>query len=184
MYTTENLKKKLKLIEKEFLKITGKPFLPSPKDISLLLNWLEKGVPLWVIVEGIKAGWEKRKRRNPSIFSFKRYIEKAIISYRERIVGSKNRVIEKENLMIEEISNFLKNLPSELEFVKEIFEKALKILKSRKKEAQKMEILERLESQLESSLLEKFSIDGVEPSKTLKSLRIKYRIPRLLRFYY
>lgn len=178
------MKKELKILQKEFQKITGKPFLPSPKDMTLLLKWFERGVPVNVVIEGIKIGWEKGKRRKASISSFKRDIERAILSYRESIVGGKDEPLNKEILMLEEIKKFINNMPEELEFTRKIFEEALKTLKSRKKENVKMAILEKLESQLEKLLLEKFSKEGEPPEKTLKNLRLHYRIPRLLRYYY
>ncbi len=178
------MKKELKIIEKEFKGITGKPFLPSPKDLAILINWLEKGVPIQAIIDGLKIGWEKKKRRLPSISSFKKDIEKAILLHRERIIGEIKDEFNKEPLMIEEIKNFLKNTPSELEFTKVIFEKAIKTLKSRKNEAQKMAILERLEAQLEKALLKKFPNEGESSQKTLKNLRMSYKIPRLLRYFY
>ncbi len=178
------MKKKLKIIEREFRRITGKPFLPSPKDIAILVNWLEKGVPVNAIIDGLKIGWERKKKRNPSISSFKKDIERAILSYRESIVGGRNYKLDKESLMIEEIKNFLKNIPSEIEFTKSIFEKALRTLKSRKNEYQKMAFLENLEKELEKVLLEKFSNESESSEKVLRNLRMKYRIPRLLRYYY
>ncbi len=86
--------------------------------------------------------------------------------------------------MISEIKNFLKNIPSELEFTRGIFEEAIKILRSRRNEAQKSAILEKLENELERILLERFSKEGESTKKILKNLRMNYKIPRLLRYFY
>ncbi len=83
------MKKELRILEKEFQKITGKPFLPSPKDLTILMSWLERGVPVDAIIDGIRVGWEKKKRKRASISFFKRDIEKAILSYREKIIGER-----------------------------------------------------------------------------------------------
>lgn len=178
------MKKELKILQKEFQKITGRPFIPSPKDMVLLLKWFEKGVPINAIIEGIRMGWEKRKRKKASISSFKKDIERAILSYRENIIGGEKEPINKEILMLEEIKNFIRNIPVELEFTKGIFEEAIKILKSKKRENVKMAILEKLEGELEKLLLERFSKEGEPPEKIIKTLRLNYRIPRLLRYYY
>lgn len=178
------MKREIKILGKEFKKITGRPFFPSPKDMALLMNWLEKGVPLLAIIEGIKIGWEKKKRRNPTISSFRKDIERVIISYKESIVGRRGEELDKKSLMIEEIKNFLKILPSELEFTKTIFKKAIKTLNSKKREAEKICILEKLEAELEETLINRFSKEGDSPDKVLKNLRLNYKIPRLLRYFY
>lgn len=178
------MKKELKILEKEFQKITGKPFLPSPKDLTILMNWLERGVPVNAVIDGIKIGWEGKKRKRASISFFKKDIERAILSYRERIIGERKGEFNKEPLMINEIKNFLKNIPSELEFTRAIFEEAIKILRGKRNEAQKLAILEKLENELEEVLLERFSKEGESPKKVLKNLRINYKIPRLLRYFY
>jgi len=178
------LKKELKIIGKEFQKITGKPFLPSPKDMAILMNWLERGVPVNAIIDGIKIGWEGKKKKRATISFFKRDIERAILSYRERVIGERNGEFDREPLMINEIKNFLRNIPSELEFTRGIFEEAIKILRGRRNEAQKLAILEKLENELERNLLERFSKEGGSPMKVLKNLRMNYKIPRLLRYFY
>jgi len=178
------LKKELKILGKEFQKITGKPFLPSPKDMAILMNWLERGVPVNAIIDGLKIGWEGKKKKRATISFFKRDIERAIMSYRERIIGERNGEFNKEHLMINEIKNFLKNIPSELEFTRGIFEEAIKILRGRRNEVQKLAILEKLENELERILLERFSKEGESPKKVLKNLRMNYKIPRLLRYFY
>jgi hypothetical protein len=178
------LKKELKIIGKEFQKITGKPFLPSPKDMAILMNWLERGVPVNAIIDGIKIGWEGKKKKRATISFFKRDIERAILSYRERVIGERNGEFDREPLMINEIKNFLRNIPSELEFTRGIFEEAIKILRGRRNEAQKLAILEKLENELERILLERFSKEGESPKKVLKNLRMNYKIPRLLRYFY
>lgn len=178
------MKKELKIIGKEFQKITGKPFLPSPKDMAILMNWLERGVPVNAIIDGIKIGWEGKKKKRATISFFKRDIERAILSYRERVIGERNGEFDREPLMINEIKNFLRNIPSELEFTRGIFEEAIKILRGRRNEAQKLAILEKLENELERILLERFSKEGESPKKVLKNLRMNYKIPRLLRYFY
>ncbi len=178
------MKKELKILGKEFQKITGKPFLPSPKDMAILMNWLERGVPVNAIIDGLKIGWEGKKKKRATISFFKRDIERAIMSYRERIIGERNGEFNKEHLMINEIKNFLKNIPSELEFTRGIFEEAIKILRGRRNEVQKLAILEKLENELERILLERFSKEGESPKKVLKNLRMNYKIPRLLRYFY
>lgn len=178
------MKREIKILEREFKKITGRPFLPSPKDIALLMNWLEKGFPLPAIIDGIKIGWEKKKRRNPTISSFRKEIEKAIISYKESIVGRRGEEPDKDSLMIEEIKNFLKFLPPELEFTEVIFKEAIKTLNSKKREAEKMRILEKLETELEEILINRFSKEGDSPNRVLRNLRLNYKIPRLLRYFY
>ncbi|MGQ9617344.1 MAG: hypothetical protein ACUVUG_00070 [Candidatus Aminicenantia bacterium] len=180
----EALKKKVKLIEKEFQKITGKPFLPSPKDLSLLVRWIEMDIPVRLIIEGIKMGWEKRERKRPSIFAFKKDIERIIILNRENIVGSSNEKIDKDKLMAQEIKAFLRNIPNELYYTKEILEKALKTIKSKKNDMEKSAMLEKLESELEEILTEKLLKEGENKDKLLREARRKFRIPRLLRFYY
>ncbi len=180
----KTLEKKLKILGKEFQKITGKPFLPSPKDSAFLIKLMEKNFPLQIIIEGIKMGWQKKKRKCASISSFKKDIERAIISYRENMIGRASIEFDKEMAMIKEITDFLHGIPEELDFTKGIFQRALRIIKSRKGEDEKEKLLENLEAELEEILIKKYGKEGIAEKKILKELRWKFKIPRLLRYFY
>jgi hypothetical protein len=195
-----------------FLHERGAPFFLSSKDLDLISTWEKMGIPLKVVLEGVKRTFENqriRPRLRGKIHSLafcKLQVIKAFEQYKERKIGIHTRKYdrdEKRRKIKEEVQKFLSDIPLTLSYLEDIYARALKIL-SRKE--LKEEELEQIEEEIEELLfrhspekdkelarkeiLEKYSARGGEEFhsivklKLVKYLREKYRIPYISLFYY
>ncbi|MCP2520931.1 hypothetical protein NLC82_03860 [Candidatus Aminicenantes bacterium AC-335-A11] len=188
-------KKYYQEIAKRFFFWTGKgPFLSS-KDMTLIDFWRDKNIPLNIVLEAIDEAFENlepkalRKEIKTLYFCNKKVLD-AYRRYLERKIGLKGKSVgkkEKFENALKEINLFLNNLPKELEFLRSIYEKGLKLIKMKKEEE-----LEDLDNEVEFLIFynykDKFNKinenDDILKRKITKEIRKKYKIPYLSPFYY
>lgn len=199
-------------IAHNFLSRRGAPFFLSSTDIELIRTWEKVGIPLQVVMDGIERTFESersrsmRRHRIHSLAFCKLHVLKEFEQYRERKVGAhkrKEKRDEKRKRVKNEVRSFLMDFPPDLSHLRNIFNKAQKILSRREV---KEEELERLEEKIEALLLScypqqereeaKVEISQEYPSaaeeeihsllkiKLVKLLREKYKIPYISFFYY
>jgi hypothetical protein len=81
-------------IEDEFVKRRGSHLWVSPLDWSLIETWKQRGVPLHIVLRGIKSSFDSydhrlsRGRKVNSLFYCQQEIEAIFLEYRESRVGS------------------------------------------------------------------------------------------------
>lgn len=186
------------------------PFFLSPEEMDLIDRWQKKGIPLRVVLEGLKTAYELYKQKSsgshrPFNLKYARnFVYRAFASHRDRRVGKKR---EKEDDSSREgairaAKKFLVSCPSELEELKRLFQKALKLLSKPEGE----ELLEEMDEKVDVILLNKateadkteaedevrrkFSPKNAGEFSSLlslvlkKNLREKYRVPYLSPYLY
>lgn len=192
-----------------FFEHRGSPFFLSSKELELIKKWEEMKIPLNVVCEGIQKTFENPRKKGRKIHSLAYcdyQVLKSFEQYRERQVGQKNKVEnrdEKRKKVKNKIQEFLKYMPEELYFLKNIYTEGKRMLSSSNFEEQE---LEELDKKVRASLLAHI---GIEERKNVrknvlkdynltdekqierisrlaleKNLRDRYKIPYLSLFYY
>jgi len=195
-----------------FLQERGAPFFLSSKDLDLIATWEKMGIPLKVVLEGFERTFENRRTKPGlrgkihSLAFCKLQVIKAFEQYKERKIGTDRRGYErdeKRRKIKDEVQKFLRDVPSTLSYLEDIYAQALRIL-SRKNV--KEEELEQIEAEVEELLfkhspekekelakkeiLEKYShkegeeFQSIFKLKLVKFLREKHKIPYISFFYY
>ena len=196
-------------IAHHFFRHRGSPFFLSSKDLDLITCWEKIGIPLQVAMEGITRAFENlgsKQRKQNKILSLSYchpQVVKAFQQFKERRVGGKgsgsDRKDKKEKAMAE-IKTFIKILPIEVSFLKDVYSQAYELLFQNKAE----EELEPLDQEVERLLVEKFlqekpegrekdvRNDGrrnenqleIRKIKWVKQMRERHRIPYISLYYY
>ena len=197
-------------IARHFFRHRGTPFFLSSKDLDLITRWEKIGIPLRVVVEGITRAFENlgsKQRKQGKILSLSYchpQVVKAFHQFKERKVGSKgsgsDRRDKKEKAMAE-IKMFIKILPIEVSFLKNVYSQAYELLSQSKAEE---EALELLDQEVERLLMEKFLQEKPEERekdvqkdrgrnenqleirkiKWVKQVRERHKIPYISLYYY
>ena len=199
-------------IARTFVGLRGAPFVLSSRDIVTISSWEERGIPLRIVLEGIERAFERyRKRavggRKISSLSFcENEILRAHAEFRDRGVGRAEKGESREDKRRKikaEVERFLKSLPSEVNFLGEIYREALVVLN--RKEASE-DILERLDARAEELISKQadaadradaekrvradfpgrqaVELRGISQIELVKRWRERYRVPYLSYFYY
>ncbi len=199
-------------IARHFFKLRGAPFFLSSKELDLVARWEEMGIPLPVVLEGIESSFaslrikQGRKLKIQSLAYCTHHVLRAFEQHRDRRVGSRKEKVEREEKRKRaktEVRKFLLSLPLQVNYLKEPYSRAQKLLgrkpvneeelewieeevegliwknsSEREKEAvkEKLRIEHRFENQEEFQ--QAFKI------KVVKVLREKHRIPYISLFYY
>lgn len=199
-------------IARYFLARRGAPFFLSAKDLDLMATWEEAGIPLPVVLEGIDKAFDNHRLRlgkADKILSLSfcgNQVSKAFDQHRDRKVGGRRTSAsrgEKRGRVRSEIESFLAHLPSELQFLKDIFtearqklagpdfadealegldEKVDGLLLAQAGEEDKVKMTK--EIQADGKRLAKDELARVHDIKLIKYLRAKDKIPYLSLFYY
>jgi len=78
----------LRTIEQTFVKLRGRGFMLSPKEVSLVDSWYRAGVPARIIVRALHEGFERRAQRRQappgSLAYFESPIEAAVLDWKKR----------------------------------------------------------------------------------------------------
>ena len=199
-------------IARQFFAQRGAPFFLSSKEIDLIARWEKAGIPLPVVLEGIKRVFEKAKapklKRRPirSLLYCEFEVLAAFEQFKERNVGRKQDDsplrLKKEKAKAE-VKRFIETMPSSLNFLKDIYYQVKDILCEQEIEEEE---LESLEQQIEELLIENASPEEKEKVRNLikqeyefktdqefhlmwrikltKYLREKYRVPYVCLYYY
>lgn len=198
-------------IARAFFDLRGAPFVLSSKDQMTIATWEEEGVPLTIVLEGLRRAFDGYRKQNPEgkmpALSFCHHeVMKAFEEYRERRVGRARKVVsreEKRKRVWAEVERFRRELPSRWNHLQPILDEALRLLSG---PAVVEEELERLEEKLEAVLLEQAPEEekvevrrwvlaelsgrrqaGFEQAysiRLVKSLRQKLKIPHFPLYYY
>lgn len=201
-------------ITHHFLRLRGAPFFLSSRELNLIETWESMKIPLQVVLEGIDRTFEKKrlnssgKKRSkiPSLAFCDLQVLRAFEQFRDRRVGTEKRIMgreEKRKRARAEVKRFLENIPCEVDYLKDIYSKVLKLLSIRNVSEEE---LERREGEIEELILEKSSDKEKETVKKkisseyefrqeeefqrifrlrlLRLLRGRYRIPYVSLYYY
>jgi len=199
-------------IARTFLARRGAPFFLSAKDLDVVSSWEQAGIPLPVVVEGIEKAFENyrsgagKKSRVLAISFCGAQVTRAFERSRDRKVGGRRTALERRDkraFVRAEVEEFLKRIPSSLDFLKDIYLEAQKIMAD---PDMADEILERLDGEVENLLmiqapasdratmekeilaehkrLSREEVAAAAKIKLLKHLRDKYKVPYLSPFYY
>jgi hypothetical protein len=198
-------------IAREFLTHRGTPFFLSSKDLILIAQWEKMRIPLKVVLEGIERSFENyrmksgKKGKVTALAFCEPQVLRNFEQYRERQVGLKKKVVtqeERRKKIRDEVQRFLKDLHPQVNFLREVYSHAEKMLSRKNIEESELERMdEEVERILLSSCLEeekelvrKEVLNEFRPAegefsrifeaKLLKLLRNKYKIPYLSSFYY
>jgi hypothetical protein len=195
-----------------FFKHRGAPFFLSSKDLDFIARWEKMGVPLHVVLEGIERSFESyrrkpgRKVKIQSLAFCDLQVLRAFEQDRERKVGHKKRIVErreKRDRARAEVERFLAKIPKQINYLKEAYSLAQKVLSQSHFDEEE---LERIEGKIEeliwrnsvdeekervkSGVLKDYEFKQEEEFerifkiKLVKVLRDKYKIPYISLFYY
>ncbi len=199
-------------IAQAFFDLRGAPFVLSSRDMSVISSWEEMGIPLPVVLEGVRRAFESSRkrqagRRKMSSLSYcNAEVLKAFLEFKDRRVGRRSKEIfreEKKKKASIEVDRFLMSLSPEVGWLKDIYAEARRVL------GRKMvneDALEKMEGEVEELILRNApEADKTEVEKRIqaecrarpgpeardiykirlvKLIREKYKIPRLSLFYY
>ncbi|MFQ6082733.1 MAG: hypothetical protein ACE5WD_05165 [Candidatus Aminicenantia bacterium] len=211
MNETNNDSYYFQAIAQRFLYWSGHSLLLSPKDIDLIDSWKKKNIPLQVVLEGINRAFEKyraksgRKEKIKTLYFCEKEVLQTYQQYRDRKVGQTRSTTdstdERKIKALKEISQFIANIPGEVAYLKQYYQKAIVLIKGGEEEE-----LEKLDSRIESVLLKNCPLNEIKNTeqqisqqwgeltkkqkiklaqkKIIKNIRKKYKIPYLSLFYY
>lgn len=201
-------------IAKYFIDRRGAPFFLSSKELEILRMWEEKGIPLRIVLEGIRGsfeqpGYRQGKRHRPNTLDYcHSFVMRAFAQYRDRRVGQKNAKDlgggggRKKKILLE-VGRFLAEVPEEHRRLKPCYARIHKKLSSGQitdKELEEAEeTIERvIEENLSAAQRERIrteirsefgkiggtEFDQIFRIKALKTERNKHKIPHVSPFYY
>jgi hypothetical protein len=199
-------------IAQAFFDLRGAPFVLSSKDMVAISSWEETGIPLRVVLEGIRRAFENYRKRQAggrkmsSLSYCHAEVLKAFAEYRDRSVGRRSREIlreEKKKKAEIEVDKFLTSLPAEVAWLRDIYEEAHRALCGI---TASEETLEKMEANVEALILRKApgadkndvekriqaeyrsrpgsEIPDILRVRLIQFIREKYKIPHLSLFYY
>lgn len=199
-------------IAQVFFDLRGAPFVLSSRDMVAIASWEETGIPLRVVLEGIRRAFENYRKRQAggrkmsSLSYCSAEVLKVFAEFRERSVGRRSKEAfreEKRKKVRIEVERFLPSLSPEVGWLKDIYVEVLQVL-SRKTVSE--ETLEKIEEDVEELILRNApEADKAEVGKRvraefrgrpgreardiyriqlIKFIREKYKIPHLSLFYY
>ena len=200
-----------KTISREFLRRRGAPLDLSPRDLSLIAEWERRKIPLDVVLDGIKAGFEhlRRKPGRGKRFSLAfcaGFVDREEEKSRDRKVGrgsAGGSRSEKIGEAREEVERFLGSMSSDSLALSSFFRKGLEVLSASPPDE---EALAELDDEIDAALWKQSSsaerekwrkisereLDGKAPDRDpdfvrrilVKGMRDRHRIPYLSLFYY
>jgi len=199
-------------IAQAFFDLRGAPFVLSSKDVVAIGSWEETGIPLRIVLEGIRRAFENYRKRQAggrkmsSLSYCNAEVLKVFSEFRDRSVGRRSKEVfreEKTKKAKIEVERFLMSLPPEVGWLKDTYGEARRAL-CRKTVSE--EALEKMEGDVEELIFRNAAeadktevekrIQGEYPSRPgsedrdisgvrlIKFIREKYRIPHLSLFYY
>ncbi len=199
-------------IARYFFHLRGAPFFLSSCEMEIIAKWEERNIPLNIVMEGIKSGYErfmaqhKKKFKEMSLLFCEREVLSTFEQYKEKKVGLKKKDLRKTNKrerIMEAIGHFLMRLPPETAFLREVFVHMLEDLTHGKWDETN---LEKAEEEIEALILKNIStvefekvsekirseysvqkkseMESLIRIKAIKMWREKYKVPYLSPFYY
>jgi len=200
-------------IARKFFELRGAPFFLSSNELSLIEKWEAAGIPLRVVLEGIKSSFSPRRqkyggtgsRRKIRSLSFcESYVKEAFTLYKDRTVGRRHNLAKKTDKKKDiraAVAQFLDRVPQQVVWLEAPFVHVKEILLDCSEED-----LERAEENIESLLVTHASSEDREEAKKeaaaafpdvekedfqrilhvtlIKLMRGKYKIPHVALFLY
>ena len=199
-------------ITRIFLEHRGAPFFLSAKEIDTIASWEKEGIPLRVVLNGIRDSFlnqRARSGRKGKFFSLAfcdKHVMDAFSQHKERKVGQKKRTGARENRqerILSEVERFLASIPSSWSDLKEAYSSVQNILSCKSLKERSLEDWEEKiedliykvassgeKDRIKKEAFEEYNIsDGEELNRISKIkligyLRNKHKIPHVSPFYY
>ncbi|MFQ6038820.1 MAG: hypothetical protein ACE5LV_09415 [Candidatus Aminicenantales bacterium] len=196
-------------ISRFFFHQRGAPFFLSSREVMAISEWEEAGVPLDVVIEGIRACFESRRQREGkgrriSLTTCRPFVRQAFEAHRERRVGAgrkASRETDKRELLGQAAAEFLASCPAEFEKIRTIYARVLKDirgipegeLESLEKQVERLLAARTPESEKQevwrTVLREHGGKDEEEKRRIferilVRRMRERHRVPRLPLYYY
>ena len=172
-------------IARHFIYLRGTPFFLSSRELDIIGNWERQGIPLPVVLEGIKAAYIKFKQQRTRQQRMKRplknmarlrgrklslvfcqpYVLRAFEQYRNRKVGQRGRAVsglEKTSKIKAGVKKFLADMPEKVLFLEDVF---IQLDADLSQGDINEERLEEIEASIESLLWDKTSPGEIEQAK-------------------
>jgi hypothetical protein len=209
--TKEKSGQYFRTVARFFFEQRGAPFFLSSRELEIIAGWDKTGIPVQIVLQGIKESFQNRKKRPGregrfhSLVFCQPFVQKAFEAHKERKVGKNWRPSPKKDKRKEikrAVSQFLEACPEEIQKVKQIYSHVQKQF-CRGIDEQMLEIFDQ---EVEALLLQEASaeetkrireevfnefrisdkkeINRISDLKLAKQLREKYKIPYLSLFYY
>jgi hypothetical protein len=198
-------------IARFFFEQRGSPFFLSSNELDIIEEWEEKGVPVRVVLEGIRDCFicqrtkPGRKRKIHSLAFCRAFVLRAFESYKGRKVGSGLKTVTEEDRkkqLEQAVDRFLNLCPEEIRELREIFlrvkemlsqavdEESLeqieqsveRLLVSKAKESEKKGILEEIKEKYPDKKREEQN--RILDLRIIKYMRERYKIPYISLYYY
>ena len=145
-------------ISAAFLRRRGAPFILSARELHVLAAWEKQGIPLSAVKEGIENAFRALQkkaapgRRAVSLLYCDPFVQRTFGQVRERRAGSRKPAGGRESkrgAMLRTVRDFLDALPAEWSFLRQAYERALRMIEAG---ADHEDDLERLEVEIEEAL--------------------------------
>ncbi len=198
-------------VSRVFLDRRGAPFFLSAKEVENIKEWKKMGIPLQIVLDGIKDCFAARRRRSGrkgkilSLAFCHPFVLHGYQAYRERKVGDQKKYLHKEDhrkILKKAVEQFLVSCPESFPDIRKVFSRALKLISQGTDE----ELLEALENEVEALIMESVSEterkqirreamiefgeknlqerERIQKLKLIKYFREKYKIPHISLYYY
>jgi len=198
-------------IARFFFEQRGSPFFLSSKELDVITDWKEKGVPVGVVLEGIRDCFTfsrakpGRKNKIQSLVFCRSFVSRAFESYKERKVGSGLGTVtdgERKIQLEKAVERFLNTCPEEVRELRDMFSGVKKMLSQGIDEGSLEQIEEKVErlliriapdsekTEIRNEVKEEYT-DKKEQEharifelKIIKHMRDRYKIPHISLYYY
>ncbi len=160
-------------IARKFIELRGTPFFLSSNELSLIEKWEAAGIPLRVVLEGIKSSFSKRQQKQRkgtssrgrirSLTFCEPSVKVAFTLYQERTVGQRHAQAAKANkkeVIGAAVAQFLDTIPMRIKWLEAPFVHVKEILLDCQEED-----LERAEENIEGLLIAHASPEDQEEAK-------------------
>ncbi len=198
-------------IARTLFEMRGAPFFLSPREMEAVGRWEERGIPLEVVLDGLKLAYERFRKRpggrkKLTLVFCEPQVLQSFDQHQERRVGTRRNMFSQDEKLFrlhQVVTEFLDGFPDEIGCLHDLF---LQVAAELARGDCDEERLEQYDRQVENSLLdfasrlEKEAIadelktehpvqDREELArlvrvKLLKNFRDRYKIPHLSLFYY
>jgi len=201
-------------IARKYFELRGAPFFLSSNELTLIEKWKAAGIPLRVVLEGIKSSFSMQRQKQRGGIGSRRsvrsllfcepFVKQSFVLYKERTVGQRAakavKMDKKEDIRVA-VTRFLDCVPKQMVWLEAPFLHVKKILSDCSEEE-----LERAEEIIEDLLISSASPEDQKEAKketaaafpdaekedfqriyfvTLtKFMRNKYKIPHVAPFLY
>jgi hypothetical protein len=158
-------------IEHHFSTRRGTPFLFSPKDVALIREWADEGIPLPIVIEAIDSVFEKATERQKMVNSLRycRHAVKEIWKERKELtIGSGASPEEAVEPLLEELAGMVEPVSS-------AFAVAIRALAAERSVPRIEERLMELEHELIDSLLSHEDAEQLRAEAAMPGLDEKVR---------